>query len=163
MPMFNFAAASKAKVAKKKSSDSTVYKIVEKDVIGVVHVTIDAKWHVRTDAKDYTIAKESYNSKDKCVVFKTILVNGRRWQWIRLRDKANKLNELLWLPFAVGCIVKGNILHSDKYGGVTVFKIKKVYIDYNDWAAIKAMRFYRDNIEVIETIIKQRIKDAFEE
>ena len=152
MPTFNFSVVDvvKKKVPQKvKSNDS--YKVIQKKVVGIVHVDIDANYYVVVDNQKYPIAAECYTCKGKCKLYRQGEYDYARVVWIRAID-FNSMNTNYWLPFTVGCVVTGDVIHSNNFD-------KFVITNVTDEITIKtheAMVFYREHLKEINDKIRQR-------
>lgn len=152
MPTFNFSVVDvvKKKVPQKVKSNDT-YKVIQKKVVGIVHVDIDANYYVIVDNQKYPIAAECYTCKGKCKLYRQGEYDYARVVWIRAID-FNSMNTNYWLPFTVGCVVTGDVIHSNNFD-------KFVITNVTDEITIKtheAMVFYRKHLKEINDKIRQR-------
>lgn len=148
---FNFSEFGKPRV--KKLGNSPRREIIQKNVIGVIGITIDARYFVDIDNTHYDLTIESYDIKGKNVYFAKILQNRRPLMIINLKKQTN--NNKHYLPFSVGSIVKGSLY---KILGFPRFNISKV-LDYTDinpdeydhykYLSRQYKKFYVDNYEEI--------------
>ena len=101
---FNFSAFGKPKV--KKTCDRT-RKLVDKNVLGVIGIHIDGTYYAQVGSCQLPLTIESYELRGKNVFYSIELINNKIQHIIQL----NKLRQNVkkYLPFGVGCIVKGNI------------------------------------------------------
>ena len=80
--------------------------------------------------------------------------------YIRCDNLNQELDILYYLPFCVGCIVKGNIVINN-YDKQQYFDIKESYIDYEDDKAANIFKEYKDNYDKlnqarIDKILRER-------
>lgn len=153
MPSFSFSPVKKKTTIK---TNSSKYSILFKDIIGVVCITLEAKYYILVDKDSYDILPECYSCKGHKNLYLQNNNERQRILYIR-RDKLNTDTITKhWLPFAPGCMVKGNIVQNNNTKR-TYFKIKKVYIDLTNNTAHEAIEFYRNNIETISKIINNKL------
>lgn len=149
---FNFSSFGKPKV--KKTSNDRNRKLVEKNVKGVIGITLDANYYVQVENKQYTLTIESYDLKGKNVYYCRELQNNKILEIISLTKQ--KRNQSKYLPFGVGCVVKGNIYN---IFGKHRFNITKIIEfselsqeDYNNFISMShnCKEFFRNNYEEIK-------------
>lgn len=151
MPTFNFSVVNVAKKEvpqKVKSND--VYKVIQKKVVGIVHIDIDANYYVVVDNKKYPIAAQCYNCKDKYKLYRQGEYDYSRVVWIRAID-FNSMNTNYWLPFFVGCVVTGNIVHSNNFDKFVITNVTDEITDKTH----EAMVFYREHLKEINDKIRE--------
>lgn len=150
MPFFDFTISKKSK-GKNKITKNNTYSIVSKNINGVVTININGNYFVKVDTTEYSIIPESYSCKNRILIFFKILSDiNQRILWIRNIDNLQELNTDVYLPFAPGVCVKGDIL---KINSKLMFRINKVYIDYNNDEANVALKFWKDNYKLINNNI----------
>lgn len=150
MPTFDFSISKRKEVKSKKSYNTSESSIIEQLVRGVVCITLDACYKVKVDDIYYSIMSKNFSCKGVSKVYRQLLdKNKQRVLYVRLDDNKCELGHNLYLPFAPGCIVIGNILEH-RLTKTRVFNIKKVLIDYDDIESQKAIKFYRDNYDIIQ-------------
>lgn len=149
---FNFSKFGKPRV--KSTSSSPRREIVAKNIIGVIGINIDASYYVETKDKQYQLTIESYELKGKNVYYARTLQNNRILNIISLKKKL--VNNKQYLPFSVGCIIKGNVY---KILGTEIFNINKIldckdvpeeYEHFVKTTVHIKKQFFRDNYEEIE-------------
>jgi len=155
MPDFSFAPIVKTTKAKTSSAPSSKYEILTANVEGVVFITLDGKYIVVIGDDEYTIASEDYSCKNVAEIYEQVLVNDlTRVRHIRSDRDRDDRDRSMYLPFVAGCSVKGNIV-KHRTAGITLFKIKKVYIDVDCNIARKAIKFYRENYTIIRKALNK--------
>lgn len=145
MPVFNFSAASKPKAKTRSNNSSVRYEKIEKDVLGVICITLALDYFVEIGKERYPIVKEDYTSEGKGELYEQDLGGDKyRVRHIRSKEDRCKANTDYFLPFAPGCCVIGHIVkhHITKN---TMFKIKKVFIDRENKDAKRSIRWYRNH------------------
>ena len=157
MPTFNFSLAPTKKKERQTTKSDGRFEVVERNLIGVVFITLTADYEVQVAGNRYDIKEECYTCKDYARIY-THSHNLKEWIcYIRNQDDLGNRNILHWLPFIEGCSVKGNIIR-DKVLNKKVFLIKEIYEDYSNPVAHAARQFYRENAkEIFNAIIDKRI------
>lgn len=157
MPSFDFSIVKKKTKAGKTSKDSSVYKTVDKNVIGVVWITKNAKYYVKaSDGKTYNIKSTSYSCKGKRYIYRQGCDDLNRVCYIRLPDNCRECNSDHWLPFAPGNVVKGNIVLNKKLNSF-LFDIKETWVDYGNDDSHKSLEFYREHLKEINNVIRNKV------
>lgn len=152
MPIFNLSIIKKKKSINKRSNR---YTIDIKNVIGVVHIDVRANYYIVYNDTKYDITDKSYSCKGKQIVYPLIHVEANRLVYIRNISDLCELNPLYYLPFNVGCIVKGDIIVNNDTKE-QLFDIKKCYTERNNYECIKAINFYKEHKDEIYNSIKQK-------
>lgn len=121
--------------------------IVQKNVAGVVHITLEGIYYIPFNDTIYYIAKNCYNCKGKRTLFYKGLLNGNNIKVIKL-DKFVLSDYTNYLPFTVGCYVKGDLIKED---GIIKFSISKLlkYDENIKIERVNAIKFFRKNYEEI--------------
>lgn len=157
MPTFNFSLASTKKKERQTTKSDGRFEVVERNLIGVVFITLTADYEVQVAGNRYDIKEECYTCKGYARVYTHSHNLKERICYIRSQDDLGNRNILHWLPFIEGCSVKGNIIR-DKVLNKKVFLIKEIYEDYSNPVAHDARQFYRENAnEIFNAIINKRI------
>ena len=157
MPYFDFS------LPKKKEKRTTVknnlrYKVLEKNVEGVVWIDDKGELTVRVlPDKRYSIHNDSYSCKGKKNIYALRLENRRVVCIIRNAGEYFECNRDIFLPFAVGSIVKGNVV---MIGFDKQFVIKDCWTDLNNDDSHLAREYYRDNYDTILNVLKNKILNA---
>lgn len=143
MPSFSFS------IVKKKYKTKHESNIIISNVKGVVFINIEGKYTVKILNEYYPIHHSNYTCKGKPIVYSQKLTDlSQRLIYVRTEDDAVELPHHAYLPFTVGCIVLGNVIKG--IGNSHIFYIKRVSIDPNNEESKIAMKFYKDNYEVIQ-------------
>lgn len=157
MPTFNFSLAPTKKKERQTTKSDGRFEVVERNLIGVVFITLTADYEVQVAGNRYDIKEECYTCKGYARVYTHSHNLKERICYIRSQDDLGNRNILHWLPFIEGCSVKGNIIR-DKVLNKKVFLIKEIYEDYSNPVAHDARQFYRENAnEIFNAIINKRI------
>lgn len=155
MPTFNFSLPKKKDKERKASNNSIKHEVIERDIIGVIWIDCNANYFVHINGNKYTIKRECYSCKGKRAVYRQGQYDRNRVCYIRHSDNYAECNPLHWLPFAPGCMVKGNIIRHS-LTKAKLFVIKNCYVDYDNNDAHAAIEYYREHYaEIIE---KHKIK-----
>lgn len=144
MITFNFSPIIKKKTNNVKSKESN---IVEKDVRGVIHITLDGQYYIPFKETIHYIAKDCYNCKGKNTLFYKGLLNGNNIKVIKL-DKFSLSDYTNYLPFTVGCYVKGNLIKEDSNTKFFITKLLK-YDEIVKIERINAIKFFKENYDEI--------------
>lgn len=155
MPSFDFSLVKKESNKRKTSNNIKKYEVVEKDVVGIVWIDINANYYVKINDKRYNIDTECYSCKGKDKVYAQGIDDKRRICIIRNIDEYVECNPNLYLPFAPGCIVSGNII-INRFSNSKVFYIKKTWINLDNDDAHEALAFYKEHYKEINAIILKR-------
>lgn len=157
MPTFNFSLAPTKKKERQTTKSDSRFEVVERNIIGVVFITLTADYEVQVAGNRYDIKEECYTCKGYARIYTHSHNLKERICYIRSQDDLGNRNILHWLPFVEGCSVKGNIIR-DKVLNKKVFLIKEIYEDYSNPVAYDARQFYRENAnEIFNAIINKRI------
>ena len=153
MPSFNFSVI--AKVTKKnKSISNNKNIIVLHKVQGVIFINLQGNYRVELDNGDsYSIHKDCYSCKGHKEIYRQGELDKCRFIYVRHQGEYFECNSKHWLPFGVGCVVKGDII-LNPITKLQSFMIKKCGVDFENAMSIAAMNFYRHNIKEINANIK---------
>lgn len=153
MPYFDFSLPKKKE--KRKTAKNTLRsEVLEKNVQGVVW--IDGKGELTVKVvpdKRYKIHLDSYSCKGKKNIYARKLENRRVVCIIRSIGEYLECNHDIFLPFAVGSIVSGDIV---QIGFNQQFVINKCWSDLNNEDAHLALEYYRDNYDTIINVLENK-------
>lgn len=161
MIRFDFSKPNKVVTRAKREPNPNKETIILKDVIGVVCITLDFTYFVEIGKDRYIIAPESNVCKGVTTVYEQRLTKNRKTKHIRLDQGRNECNHNHYLPYAAGCCVKGNVIKNELTGNLK-FKIKKVFVDYDNEDAVRALNWYRKNYDLIYAVRQERIERLYE-
>lgn len=121
--------------------------IIEKGVAGIIHITLEGKYFVPLKEEIYYIAQHCYDCKGKKTLFYQGLINGNNIKVIRL-DESHLSDYGKYLPFSVGCYVKGDLI---KENGLIKFSITKLlkYDEVTKIERVKAIKFFKEHYDEI--------------
>lgn len=148
---FNFSKFGKPKI--KSSGSSPRREVIQQNIIGVIGINIDASYYVDINGQKYQLTIESYDLKGKNVYYARTLQENKTLEIISLNKQTR--NNKYYLPFAVGCIVKGSTY---KIFGIERFNINKILelnqvpedsINYFKTIVHKHKQFFRENYKEI--------------
>lgn len=153
MPYFDFSLPKKKE--KRKTAKNTLRsKILEKNVQGVVWIDDKGELTIKVvPNKRYKIHLDSYSCKGKRNIYARRLENRRVVCIIRNIEEYFECNHDVFLPFAVGSIVSGNIV---QIGFNQQFVINKCWSDLNNEDAHLALEYYRDNYDTIINALENK-------
>lgn len=153
MPYFDFSLPKKKE--KRKTSKNTLrFKILEKNVQGVVWIDDKGELTIKVvPDKRYKIHLDSYSCKGKRNIYARRLENRRVVCIIRNIGEYFECNHNIFLPFAVGSIVSGDIV---QIGFNQQFVINKCWSDLNNEDSHSALEYYRDNYDTIITALENK-------
>ena len=153
MPYFDFSLPKKKE--KRKTSKNTLRsKILEKNVQGVVWIDDKGELTIKVvPDKRYKIHLDSYSCKGKRNIYARRLENRRVVCIIRNVEEYFECNHDVFLPFAVGSIVSGNII---QIGFNQQFVINKCWSDLNNEDAHLALEYYRNNYDTIINALENK-------
>lgn len=153
MPYFDFSLPKKKE--KRKTAKNTLRsKILEKNVQGVVWIDDKGELTIKViPDKRYKIHLDSYSCKGKKNIYARRLENRRIVCIIRNIGEYLECNHDIFLPFAVGSIVSGNIV---QIGFNQQFVINKCWSDLNNEDAHLALEYYRNNYDTIINALENK-------
>lgn len=155
MPSFDFSLVRKETNKRKTSNNTNKYEVIEKNILGVICIDINANYYVKVDNKCYNINSECYSCKGKNIIYAQGVNDKRRICIIRNSGEYLECNHNLYLPFAPGCIVSGDIIINHPLTA-KIFNIKKIWIDLDNDVAHEALAFYKEHYKEINAIILKR-------
>lgn len=157
MPYFDFSLPKKKE--KKKTAKNTLRsKVLEKNVQGVVWIDDKGELTIKViPDKRYKIHFDSYSCKGKKNIYARKLENRRVVCIIRNIGEYFECNHNIFLPFAVGSIVSGDIV---QIGFNKQFVINKCWSDLNNDDAHLALEYYRDNYDTIINALENKTLNA---
>lgn len=160
MPVFDFfkVTVKKERTVKKENSELGKYSVIQKNVDGIIHISIEGNYYVKIYDKTYSIISENYDCNNMPYVYAQQLdENGHRMLMVRADVNANKLPKQ-YLPFAPGIKVYGNIVLNN-FNKIEMFKIKKICYDEHTNEGLEALQFYKNNYAIIQNAIKTKWMD----
>ncbi len=134
---------------KKKSEQN---KIVAKDVEGLMCINEYGEYAVLIDNKLYDLTDESYDTKNRKIVYAKFLDKyNHRIKIIRDYNRI-RLDSRFYVPFTAGLRVKGHIVIRNF---ITYFNLKRVYQFYSDYENVNRDNFikYNERIKHKEIIL----------
>lgn len=146
---FNFSKFGKPKI----KSNNLPRRRIATNLIGVIGIKLNGTYYVQIGDKQYDLTLESYDIKDKNVYYAKKLQNNKIVEIITLNKRT--CNSKQYLPFGVGCIVKGNlyeILLKERFNISKILTIDEISTeDYNILKNIshEKKKFFRDNYNEI--------------
>lgn len=155
MPSFDFSLVKKEVNKRKTSNNTNKYEVVEKNVVGIVWIDINANYYIKIGNKFYNINADCYSCKGRDIVYAQGFDDKRRVCIIRNPGEYIECNHNLYLPFAPGCIVSGDIIINHPLTS-KIFNIKKIWIELNNNDAHEALAFYKEHYKEINAIILKR-------
>lgn len=151
MPTFNFNIIKKVF---KKSKPKIIQNIILNNVEGIVWIDNKANYHIIVNGNlSYDISPECYSCKNHETIYSQCNTE-HGVVYIRHKDNLIEQNPNYWLPFDVGCIVKGDVILND--ANKQVFVIKRCYVDKDNEECKLARKHYRKHLNEIKQIIQSR-------
>lgn len=156
MPSFNFS------INKKVNKKTIINKdnIIIKDVQGVVWIKEDGTYYINVSEKKakglYNIHPKCYSCKGHNTLYRRCVPIKQRYIYIKSSDSYSQQSNYFFLPFDVGCTVIGDIIKNN-ITSVYFFVIKKCFIDFTNDESKNAILFYKEHINKINEIIKNKL------
>ncbi|AXH74519.1 MAG: hypothetical protein KNU04_gp69 [crAssphage sp. isolate ctbg_1] len=155
MPYFNFSPTFKAVKAKKIVKPKARFNIITKNEKAYVDINEDLDYIATfEDGRSYRIHKRSYKCKNKKIIYSQCLIGEYKNRLIIHRIPDACVEHRPYLPFAVGCVIIGNVV-LDNNDNIKYFMINKCYVDNNDRIAYLITKGFKDiyNQELEQRII----------
>lgn len=150
MPTFNFQVIKTlSKKREKTSKTDNSHKVIQKKIVGIVHIDISGRYYVVANNTKYCIALECFSCRNIRKLYRQGEYDYAKVVYIRTTD--TECNMYHWLPFTVGCVVTGDVVEINKSQQFVINKVDDVYND-DTHAAIE---FYRKHIKEINDAIRQ--------
>lgn len=160
MPSFSFSVNNKSK--RKEIAKIVKYEVVQENVYGVVFVDDEFKYRVVVRNTIYDITPSSFTCKNKRNLYPQILdKNKRRILYIRTSEDKRELDSRFWLPFAVGVVVRGDLVNNKNLNEIQ-FKVKKACREIYDDNSKIAMDYYKEHYEELQYIRHVRLLKSYE-
>lgn len=158
MPYFDFSAPIKPIKAKNQSKPRSILNCINKNVIAVVDITEDLDYiAVFEDGRVYDIDATCFKCKGHQTIYSQLLIGEHKQRLIINRVPDSCIESFPYLPFAVGCLIKGDVIKNNitnhKY-----FVIKKCYVDNNNRFAFLITKAFRD---IYDEALAQRIVNKY--
>lgn len=161
MPTFDFSVSVKKNNKGKYKVIKEKYTIKVRKSKGIIFIDKDGSYKVLIEDNIIPIKQECFTCKGSSNIYMQELEKKSiRNIYIRCDNLNQELDILYYLPFCVGCIVKGNIVVNN-YDKQQYFDIKESYIDYEDDKAANIFNEYKDNYDKlnqarIDKILRER-------
>ena len=141
---FNFNISLKPKRnTRSPAKPSISYTIIESKVEGIIKLLEDMTFRVEYNGKLYKITTESYDTKDKKILYARKLDSyGHRIKIIRDTDNRAYVDTRHYVPFAAGLIAKGRIVKLPFSS--ELFHIVSCYSLGDSESVIKAFREWKE-------------------
>lgn len=154
MPTFDFSfkSTNKNKSYSPKSKNNT---IIYKNIKCVIDLTDDLRYVAFSENNAiYAIHPDCYNCKGHNRIYSQLLHGVNKQRVIICRVNDDSKNHYPYLPFAVGCVVIGDVIINSK-DNKEYFKISKCYIDYSYSFAVQIFNNFKNryNYELENKII----------
>lgn len=151
---FDFSAPLKKNKTHTQKVKVNLYKTVRKNIYCVAIIDINGNYFARDiiSGENYIITSRSYNIKTT-ICYSQQLVENKRIKGIKLKGIESFKTPWLYLPFAPGVGLLGNIVKTN-YDSRLLFDLNQVFDmpKDNDFAR-EAFLYYRDNYETIYNCI----------
>lgn len=147
MPTFDFSIPVKKNNKGKYKPIKEKYNIVTKKVKGIVFIDKDGSYKVLVGDINIPIKQECFTCKGASNIYMQELEKKSiRNIYIRCDNINQELDTLHYLPFCVGCIVKGDIVVNN-YDKQQYFDIKESYMDYENDKASDIFKKFKNNYD----------------
>lgn len=154
MPNFDIKTTFNSKT-KKNIKEVTV---LEKNVRAAIYVDLHNRYYVKliTNGEKLDIYHKSYNCKDKENIYLRVTPDIHRVCIMRRKENRSEVNNLFYLPFAVGHLAVGDVI-IDNITNRKLFHIKKSTSDKYNAYCYEAFQYYKANKDIIDkAILKKR-------
>lgn len=161
MPIFDFTAFNHKKQSKTSYKPKSDFTIVERNVIAVAIITPDANYlavNLNT-GEAFNITSKSYKLKTN-ICYSQQLVDNKRIKAIKIDDICSWDNPHLYLPFAPGVGLYGNIIKSNLNNSLWFDLKKSVSLPKENELSKKAFLFYREHYEEIYVKLKEKYGES---
>lgn len=149
MAYFNF------KLPKKKDRKRVTKRIGNKNVKGIIHISINGNYHVVDDnGVTYNINSSNFSCKNKEKIYRQGMFDKNNFCYIRSIDNRHEKDKNFWIPFGIGCVVVGDVIFDEN--DIPTFDIKECNSDYNSEQSKEAIRFYKEHLIEINNAIRKR-------
>ena len=109
-----------------------------------------------TNGEKLDIYHKSYNCKDKENIYLRVTPDIHRVCIMRRKENRSEVNNLFYLPFAVGHLAVGDVI-IDNITNRKLFHIKKSAPDKYNAYCYEALQYYKANKDIIDkAILKKR-------
>lgn len=157
MPTFDFSLKSVKTQKRKTSQNHYKREVIVKDVKGIIWIDTNAEYSVRLDdGSQYAIHPNCYSCKGHNRIYRRGVSYKERYIYIRTLDNCVEQNRIWYLPFDVGCIVRGNIIKILS-NNVKYFVIKQCWTELDNLDSHAALMFYKEHIDTINDIIRKQL------
>lgn len=130
--------------------------IVEKNVYGVIRITLEATYFTIINGEFYHLSNASFDCRNRDILFSKTLVDNNIIKAIKL-TKCEKEDYIGFLPFSVGCYAKGNLIRENNEIKFD-FKTTVPYDEEIKKERVKAIKFFIEHYDdILPNLIKEEI------
>ena len=160
---FDFSAVTKKKKSNAKQVKTNLYNIIKKNIYCVASIDLEGKYYaldIETNER-YIITSRSYSAKTT-TYYAQELIDGKRLKIIELKRKNNNTMPDLYLPFAPGVGLLGDLVKSNISENNILFDLKKTF-DMprdNELSHNELINFKNNYEEIRKKIIERYAKSS---
>lgn len=159
---FDFSAVPKKNKTHSKPVKINIYQTIKKNVYCVASIDLNGNYYaidIETNKK-YIISSKSYSIKTK-VYYSQQLINGKRLQVIELKQQDLSNRGALYLPFAPGVGLLGDLVQSKVSNNVIMFDLIRTFdMPKENELACNKFLYFRNNYEKIRENIMNKYADS---
>lgn len=159
---FDFSIVPKKNRAKSNRVKTNIYTIIKKNIYCVAGIDLDGTYYaidIETNEK-YIISSRSYSIKTN-VYYSQELINGKRLHIIELKKRNVNNRPMIYLPFAPGVGLLGNLVKNTVIGNNIMFDLIKTFdMPKNNEIACNEFFNFKNNYEEIRKNIINKYAES---
>ena len=159
---FDFSIVPKKNRAKSNKVKTNIYTIIKKNIYCVAGIDLDGTYYaidIETNEK-YIISSRSYSIKTN-VYYSQELINGKRLHIIELKKRNVNNRPMIYLPFAPGVGLLGNLVKNTVIGNNIMFDLIKTFdMPKNNEIACNEFFNFKNNYEEIRKNIINKYAES---
>lgn len=159
---FDFSAVPKKNKSHSKPVKINIYQTIRKNVYCVASIDLNGNYYaidIETNEK-YIISSKSYSIKTK-VYYGQQLINGKRLQVIELKQQDLSNRGALYLPFAPGVGLLGNLVQNKSLNNFIMFDLIRTFdMPKDNELACNEFLYFRNNYETIRENIMNKYANS---
>jgi len=159
---FDFSVISKKNKSKSNRIKTSIYTTIKKNIYCVAGINLDGTYYaidIETNEK-YIISSRSYSIKTN-VYYSQELINGKRLHITELRKRSVNNQPTIYLPFAPGVGLIGNLVKNTVIGNNIMFDLIKTFdMPRNNEIACNEFINFKNNYEEIRKNIINKYAES---